>query len=132
MAEHSPASRCVFAPRPRPARGAGTTLSADATLSGLALADADGTAVSLNDTFASDTYKYTASVESAVEQVTVTPTVNDSGASVAYDGFDADTNKAGHQVALTEGGQRHRREGDGRGRDDHPDLHRHGDAGGGR
>ena len=56
-----------------------TTLSTDATLSGLALADADGNAVALNETLASTTTSYTADVGNAVGEITVTPTVNHSG-----------------------------------------------------
>ena len=50
-------------------------LSTDATLSALALSDIDF------GTFASDTTSYTASVANGVSQTTVTPTVNDDGAS---------------------------------------------------
>ena len=49
-------------------------LSTDATLSGLTLSDIDFGA------FASGTTSYTASVANSVSQTTVTPTVNDSGA----------------------------------------------------
>ena len=50
-------------------------LSTDATLSGLTLSGVDF------GTFSSDTTSYTASVAYSVSQTTVTPTVNDSGAS---------------------------------------------------
>ena len=51
-----------------------TELSTDATLSGLTLSGVDF------GTFASGTTSYTASVANSVSQTTVTPTVNDSGA----------------------------------------------------
>ena len=77
----------------------------DATLSGLSL----GTGVTLSPTFASVTATYTASVANSVAEVTMTPTKNHSGATVEYLNAsdaalaDADTNAAGHQVALAEG-----------------------------
>ena len=77
----------------------------DATLSGLSL----GMGVTLSPTFASVTATYTASVANSVAEVTVTPTMNHSGATVEYLNAsdaalaDADTNAAGHQVALAEG-----------------------------
>ena len=84
--------------------------STDATLSGLALENADDSAaISLNETFAAATTSYTASVANAVETITVTPTKSDSGASIAWlDGAnatlaDADDNEDGHQVALSVG-----------------------------
>ena len=84
-------------------------LSADATLSGLTLADGGGKAVALNETFAWDEKTYTADVASSVALVTVTPTTNHASSTVAYlDASDAaladaDTNAAGHQVALAVG-----------------------------
>ena len=77
----------------------------DATLSGLTVT-AGGTDLV---TFASGTKTYTAMVANDVAEVTVTPTTNDSGATVAYlDGddatiTDADTGVDGHQVTLAEG-----------------------------
>ena len=77
----------------------------DATLSALSL----GTGVTLSPTFASGTTAYTASVANSVDEVTVTPTTTDSDATVEYlDASDtaladADTNAAGHQVALDVG-----------------------------
>ena len=62
----------------------GTTLSTDATLSALALADNDGNAVSLNPSFATGTTAYTASVANSVSSITLTPTVNESHATVEY------------------------------------------------
>ena len=57
-------------------------LSTDATLSALTLSDVNF------GTFSSDTTSYTASVAYSVSQTTVTPTVNDSGASyvIKFDG----------------------------------------------
>ena len=83
----------------------GGTLSTDATLSGLSL----GTGVTLSPTFASGTATYTASVANSVDEVTVTATENHASADFEIqdaDGnalADADTNAAGHQVALVEG-----------------------------
>ena len=82
-----------------------TPLSPDATLSGLSL----GSGVTLIPTFASSTATYTASVANSVSEVTVTPTTNHASSTVAYlDASDAaladaDTNAAGHQVALAVG-----------------------------
>ena len=79
-------------------------VSGDATLSGLSLSD-----VTLDPVFASGTEAYTASAAYAVAQVTVTPTVNKSTATVAYLGTgdaaidDADTTTAGHQADLSVG-----------------------------
>ena len=78
---------------------------ADATLSALSL----GTGVTLDPTFASDTYAYTASVANSVDEVTVAPTTTDSDATFEYlDSSDntladADTNTAGQQVDLDVG-----------------------------
>ena len=58
-----------------------STTSTDATLSGLALTAGTDT-VDLNETFASATEDYTASVGNAVDTITVTPTFTHSGASV--------------------------------------------------
>ena len=65
--------------------------------------------LTLTPTFASDTYAYDASVGSTVAEVTVTPTPNDSGATIEYlDASDnaladADTSVMGQQVELVEG-----------------------------
>ena len=77
--------------------------TADTTLSALTLAEADGTAVTLDPVFASDTATYTASVANDVATVTVSATATATGATVAYTPADADTGTAGHQVSLTEG-----------------------------
>ena len=61
----------------------GITASTDATLSDLELEDPDGNAISLSPTFASGTIGYTASVTNAVDEVTLTATVNHAGASVS-------------------------------------------------
>ena len=86
--------------------GGGTpSVSTDATLSALSL----GTGVTLDPSFDSDTYSYTASVANSVDEVTVTPTTNHGEADVEYlDSSDAaladaDTNTAGHQVVLDVG-----------------------------
>ena len=84
-------------------------VSVDAALSGLALEDEHGSAITLAPTFASDRTSYTASVGNAVDEITVTPGLADDGATVAYlDGSDsaiadADTIATGQQVALAVG-----------------------------
>ena len=78
--------------------------STDATLSGLTLSG-----VTLSPGFASTTSTYTGTAAHAVSQTTVTPTLNDANASLAYlDGddmalADADPNTDGHQVDLDVG-----------------------------
>ena len=80
------------------------TVSIDATLSGLALSE--GT---LDPVFASTTGSYTASVLNPVSRLTVTPTANHAGATVAYlDSSDmpladADSDTTGQQVNLAVG-----------------------------
>ena len=61
----------------------GITASTDATLSALALADNNGTAISLTPTFVPATTSYTASVANGIDAVTLTATTNDSNAMVA-------------------------------------------------
>ena len=82
----------------------------DATLSGLALKDAeDDSTVALSPGFAPGTTSYTAIVGVGVDEITVEPTENDSNATVAYlDGSDTaltdtDVYKARFQAALAEG-----------------------------
>ena len=81
------------------------TLSTDATLSALSL----GTGVTLDPSFDSDTYSYTASVANSVDEVTVAPTTNHGEADVEYlDSSDAtladaDSMEDGHQVDLDVG-----------------------------
>ena len=81
----------------------------DATLSALALADTGGAAVALSPAFAPATESYIASVGSAVDEITITPTTSVNGATVAYldagDSAisDADSTATGQQVALTLG-----------------------------
>ena len=76
----------------------------DATLSGLSLSSG-----ALDPVFASQTLSYTASVANEVSLVTVTPTLSDSNATLAYrDGSDqaladADAGADGHQVDLEVG-----------------------------
>ena len=81
--------------------------STDATLSDLVVNDGT-TDLTLTPTFASGMYTYTASVVNAVAQVTVTPTKNDSGATIEYlDASDMTLDDAGtdagHQVAVAVG-----------------------------
>ena len=65
--------------------GTARIVSTDATLSALALADNNGTAVSLTpSTFVATTTSYTADVANGVTSITLTPTVNDSDATVEY------------------------------------------------
>ena len=66
----------------------GTVDSDDATLSGLALADGNGTAVSLDPAFASATTDYTASVAHTVGMVTVTADAAHADATVSIDADD--------------------------------------------
>ena len=87
-----------------------TTLSTDATLSGLALADNSGTAITLSpSTFVSTTKSYTAAVANSIDEITITPTVNESNATYEIQNAsgtaltDADTNTTGFQVDLTVG-----------------------------
>ena len=80
--------------------------STDATLSALALSN--GSDITLSPLFASGTMSYTASVPNGVDEITITPTVNESNATVQYqdssdmDITDADA-KSGHQVPLDVG-----------------------------
>ena len=80
-----------------------------ATLSGLALEDPNGNAVTLSPVFAPLTTDYTATVASDVDRVTVTPTTVAGNATVTYldaDGAelaDADPGASGFQAALDEG-----------------------------
>ena len=65
--------------------GTARIISTDATLSALALADNNGTAVSLTPSpFVATTTSYTADVANGVTSITLTPTVNDSDATVEY------------------------------------------------
>ena len=111
----------------------GTTTSTDATLSALSL----GTGVTLSPAFASDTYAYAASVANSVDEVTVTPTTNHTGANFVYlnasDGTleDSDTNTAGHQVDLHVGDTAFKVKVTAEGHHHDADLHRDRDAGGG-
>ena len=60
----------------------GTTLSTDATLSGLALVDGNGNDIPLDTMFASDDHEYEATVVNDIDTVTLTATKNDSNAMV--------------------------------------------------
>ena len=73
--------------------------SSVATLSALSLGDE----VNLVPTFVDTTTVYTASATNAVEQVTVTATTTDPGATVAITGADADLAASGWQVNLAVG-----------------------------
>ena len=82
--------------------------STDATLSGLALEQAGGDTIALDPPFASGTTTYSASVENAVERVTITARTGYADAVISYlDGADgplADADAAdGFQVVLAEG-----------------------------
>ena len=91
--------------------GTTPTLSTDATLSALALQDAsDNSAITLSpSTFVSTTTSYTVTVANDVDEITVLPTVNESNATYEIQNSggtaltDADSNKTGFQVALSEG-----------------------------
>ena len=87
----------------------GTTLSTDATLSGLALKNAsDDSTIDLNETFATGTKSYTAGVANDIDEITVEP-ASDNNATFAYlDASDtvltdSDTLKTGFQVDLSVG-----------------------------
>jgi predicted nucleic acid-binding Zn ribbon protein len=73
-------------------------VSTDATLSDLAISE--GT---LSSAFAAATTSYTVSVENAVTSVTVTPTVNDSGATVTVNGNAVTSGSASGAIILSEG-----------------------------
>ena len=80
-------------------------LSADATLSALALTDAHGNPIGLTPAaFDPGRFAYTASVASGVAAVTVTPAPASPHATLAYTpSVDTDFTSDGHQVALTVG-----------------------------
>ena len=81
-------------------------LSADATLSALALTDPDDANVGyvLTPAFDAAIDTYTASVASGVTAVTVTPELADENATFSYvPSVDSDTGSEGHQVALLVG-----------------------------
>ena len=74
----------------------------DATLSALTVSDGTND-VPLTPDFDSNTVSYTASVVHSVSSVTVTPTVNESHASVTVDGTTVVTGTASSAVSLTAG-----------------------------
>ena len=80
-------------------------LSADATLSALALTDTHGNPIDLTPaTFDPGTFAYAASVASGVTSVTVTPAAGNGNAAVAYmPSVDSESGSEGHQVALSVG-----------------------------
>ena len=59
-------------------------VSTDATLSDLVLEDNNGTALPLTPIFVTETKSYTESVANSVSSITLTPTVNESNATVEY------------------------------------------------
>ena len=62
-----------------------TGTSTDATLSALTLEDAsDDSAITISPVFAAGTTSYTAAVDNDVDEITITPTVNESNATVEY------------------------------------------------
>ena len=67
------------------------TVSTDATLSDLTLADVDSKPVALNPAFASTTVHYTASVPHSTDSVTLAATKNDSNATAAITDDDTST-----------------------------------------
>ena len=74
----------------------------DATLKALTVSD--GTSdVTLTPAFDAETVSYTASVEHSVSSVTVTPTVNESHATVTVDGTAVNSGEASSAVSLTAG-----------------------------
>ena len=112
------------------------TQSTDATLSGLAATSstsASGAFTSLNiGTFASGTTAYTASVANSVTHAKLTPTVNDSGATVTVAGHDGRQRHGQRRHRAQRGEQRAVGGRDGRGRHHDADLHRDHHAGGGQ
>ena len=86
-----------------------STASDDATLNDLELEDNTSTDITLTPTFASATTTYTANVANSVDEITITPTVNESNASYQIQDStgtaltDSDTNTTGFQVDLSEG-----------------------------
>jgi len=78
--------------------GGTTTTSTDATLSGLAISS--GT---LSPTFAAGTTSYTVSVSNSITSLTVTPTVNASGATVKVAGTTVSSGSASASQALSVG-----------------------------
>ncbi len=76
--------------------------SSDATLKALTLSDGTN-GVPLTPAFASDTTGYTASVGNSVGSVTVTPTVNDSNATVTVEGSAVASGAASSAISLAAG-----------------------------
>ena len=83
--------------------------STDSTLSGLALETRDGTAVAFSPAFATETLSYTASVDAAVNRLSIKPVTTGDGATIEYlDGSgttleDRSRSREGHQVRLAPG-----------------------------
>ncbi len=75
-----------------------TVISSDATLSGLTLSSG-----ALSPSFAAGTTSYTANGESGVSSITVTPTVNDSAATVTVNGTAVTSGSASGPISLSVG-----------------------------
>ena len=111
-------------------------LSTDATLSDLVLEDNNGTALPLTPIFVTETKSYTESVANSVSSITLTPTVNESNATVEYLNasnaaiIDTDTTTPALDAPLVGGSQHVQGEGDGAGwGHQHRDLYGGSDAG---
>lgn len=95
--------------RPIHLRGYADVASTDATLFNLNIGDSNNIRVSYSPSFRSRTTSYRATVENDVDEITVRPVKNDSGATIAYldedDAAleDADDGRNGHQVDLAVG-----------------------------
>ena len=85
-------------PGPASTNASTSTVSTDATLSGLSLSG-----VTLVPPFASGTTGYTASVANSVASTTVTATTSHASATTVISPADADANANGHQVNLAVG-----------------------------
>ncbi len=77
-------------------------MSSDATLSALTVSDGTND-VPLTPAFAADTAGYTANVDNSVDSVTVTPTVNDSNATVTVEGDTVTSGSPSSAISLTAG-----------------------------
>ncbi len=82
-----------------------TSGSPDASLSALALADLGGS-VSLAPSFSSTTYAYTANSDAWITSATVTPTVNQSNATVKVNGTSVASGSASGAIDLSYGANR--------------------------
>lgn len=80
--------------------GTGGTVSDDATLTTLTLADSGGIAISLDATFAAGTTSYSASVAWSVSTVTATATATHTGATVSFANDDDTTTPGTAELSL--------------------------------